>query len=557
MTSRRVQLGILVKERKKYESRFGKVVAEIDAKKWSVQFFPTEELEERKSAQLTVVKESDAPQEVLVWFRTGRLGVVTAPIAAAPIAAAPALSPVSPDVRSKHADHEKENPSMSPSSPPPPPVSTPRRSLDDSDVSDSEDQEECERSDILGTTRRKSLYGRSVRRGAFNNSTPSRSNRSNGHRRVVLFSHGDDSDSDSESGCEVPSKYQDSSEDSDYCSVGDGNEADDAEEDDLIMTPERLLALDDELAQCLKAVDSLASAENNQDLQRAALKHIGLQRRADEEKEALIGSKVLVRNGEMESQWRVIKDINSVNSITAKRRPQEEIGVIDLDFNQLPEADYPLVEVLLRFWPGNAFRQLAKLNQEFRKRYPGKPLVTLKEFFTFFACLLAACPAGYGGERLWKPPLVKSIFPHPQLNTTMTRNRFNYIKSCFAAAFAYGPTDVVKEGEEWAPIDDMTPGDDPWAQMQGLVNDFNKTTLQNFSPSDEKVIDESMSPFKPRQSKKANLPHLSFVKRKPKPHGTEFKCIACGESGIMLKLEIQRGKVSLHLTCFLIAVFIL
>ena len=32
-----------------------------------------------------------------------------------------------------------------------------------------------------------------------------------------------------------------------------------------------------------------------------------------------------------------------------------------------------------------------------------------------------------------------------------------------------------------------------------------------------------MSPFKPRADKFGGLPHLSYIKRKPMPFGTEFK----------------------------------
>jgi hypothetical protein len=37
------------------------------------------------------------------------------------------------------------------------------------------------------------------------------------------------------------------------------------------------------------------------------------------------------------------------------------------------------------------------------------------------------------------------------------------------------------------------------------------------------------------------LPHLSFVLRKPKPLGTEFKTVADADTGVMLFLEIQEG----------------
>ena len=54
--------------------------------------------------------------------------------------------------------------------------------------------------------------------------------------------------------------------------------------------------------------------------------------------------------------------------------------------------------------------------------------------------------------------------------------------------------------------------------------------------------DEAMSPFQPRTTASADLPHLSFVERKPKKLGTEYKCVADGRHGLMRSLEIQEGK---------------
>ena len=51
-----------------------------------------------------------------------------------------------------------------------------------------------------------------------------------------------------------------------------------------------------------------------------------------------------------------------------------------------------------------------------------------------------------------------------------------------------------------------------------------------------------MSAFRPRTTKKADLPHISSIVRKPEPLGTEFKCCACSKRGIMLHLEIQKGR---------------
>ena len=53
-----------------------------------------------------------------------------------------------------------------------------------------------------------------------------------------------------------------------------------------------------------------------------------------------------------------------------------------------------------------------------------------------------------------------------------------------------------------------------------------------------------MSAFRPQATKTSNLPHLSCIAWKPEPLGTEFKCCACSKTGLMLHLEIQKGKAA-------------
>ena len=132
---------------------------------------------------------------------------------------------------------------------------------------------------------------------------------------------------------------------------------------------------------------------------------------------------------------------------------------------------------------------------------------------------------------------MKGIFPHPDLNDIMKPKRFKQIKTCFADSFV---SDAPKADGRWAPIVGNIAENDEWAQLQGLVNDFNKTVKRNYSESDQKCLDESMSPWKPQSSATGNLPHLSYIMRKPK----EFKLVACAATGIMLHLEIQQGKAS-------------
>jgi hypothetical protein len=56
-------------------------------------------------------------------------------------------------------------------------------------------------------------------------------------------------------------------------------------------------------------------------------------------------------------------------------------------------------------------------------------------------------------------------------------------------------------------------------------------------------MDESMSAFRPRTTKTGNLPHLSYVMRKPEPLGTEMKNGTCSKTNIMMFLHLCRGKL--------------
>jgi hypothetical protein len=112
--------------------------------------------------------------------------------------------------------------------------------------------------------------------------------------------------------------------------------------------------------------------------------------------------------------------------------------------------------------------------------------------------------------------------------TKMSFDRFKALKSIFHLCFT-DPSTVDKS--------------DPWWEIRAMVDALNKNRKTKVAASVYKVMDESMSSFRPKTSKTGNLPNLSFIKRKPKPLGTEFKNMVCGATRIMLiALEIQEGK---------------
>ena len=113
----------------------------------------------------------------------------------------------------------------------------------------------------------------------------------------------------------------------------------------------------------------------------------------------------------------------------------------------------------------------------------------------------------------------------------MSKDWFDAIKQVFP--FAFYDYAAEKEG-------------DPWHPIGLLVYGFNKNHHFRVAASCKKIMDESMSAWKPRTTPLGGLPFLSFILWKPKPLGTEFKNIACSVTGIMLHLEIQHGKIPMQ-----------
>ena len=103
-------------------------------------------------------------------------------------------------------------------------------------------------------------------------------------------------------------------------------------------------------------------------------------------------------------------------------------------------------------------------------------------FFIFICCLYATVPAGYGGNKLWKPSQIQGLIQFPNLLdiTGMSKTRFNCIKSCLTAAFIPNIFTTIEEEEKWCPIQYYSPTVDPWKAVQGLVNQFNENQRKHF-----------------------------------------------------------------------------
>jgi hypothetical protein len=84
----------------------------------------------------------------------------------------------------------------------------------------------------------------------------------------------------------------------------------------------------------------------------------------------------------------------------------------------------------------------------------------------------------------------------------------------------------------------------PWAQIDPWVDGFNAAWLREVKPGSCLTPDESMFEWQGK-SGHGGLPHLSYIKRKPKPLGTELKSVCEGTMGMCVYIEIQKGKVAM------------
>ena len=222
--------------------------------------------------------------------------------------------------------------------------------------------------------------------------------------------------------------------------------------------------------------------------------------------------------------WKVVEDHVADNQPTA----YNDIGVVGFkssSFNNLnrksPTYDHPYAKLLLALWPGDWRAQLKKLNDAIDKfNREHRPARTQKhcsedEWWKFWGIIIFAAKAGVGGvTHLYDRD--KKVIEQLQgidLFAIMKKYRLEQLIRLMPESF-YG--DNV---------------DDPWNAVAALVDGFNANRAELVAASHIKVHDETMSSWHPTTTPWGGLPFLSFILRKPKPLGTEFKSTACAITG--------------------------
>ena len=165
---------------------------------------------------------------------------------------------------------------------------------------------------------------------------------------------------------------------------------------------------------------------------------------------------------------------------------------------------------------GNWRAQLRRMNLSVIKSNESKTkkrhmkTVSEHEWWVFWGIIFAACPAGKGGQHLFRRSKIRRIIKGVNFGTggehKMAWTRFKDIKAQIPYSFY-----------------DLTCPDDPYHPVKDLIDGFNDNRKRNIASGIVICLDESMSPYQPRTTKSGFWPNISFIFRKPKPLGAEKK----------------------------------
>ena len=246
---------------------------------------------------------------------------------------------------------------------------------------------------------------------------------------------------------------------------------------------------------------------------------------------ALVGTNVKIISSDKKSEisWTVV-DQSNASTFEERAANFENVGFK----GGIPKHhnDMDLMQLFFDLYPGDMQADLRQMNRyavEVEKIKHFKE-VSQKEFLVFYGLIIGAAQFSQKGRRLWKHGQRRGIAGTPNFDDYMSHWRFKQIKSL-----------VV-----WAAADLEKKEEDPWFVIRKIVNNFNQVRKDKIDTGLIKLLDESMSSLRPRQTPTGGLPYLSFILRKPKPLGTEFKVLCDASTGVFLVIEIQEGKLPMR-----------
>ena len=195
------------------------------------------------------------------------------------------------------------------------------------------------------------------------------------------------------------------------------------------------------------------------------------------------------------------------------------------------QNSYSRLEYFLMLFPPQELQLILQLRNN-KLAIARKNYTTAGEIVKFFGVMLLVTCFAFGSRAsLWSNMTTNKYIPAPSFGLTgMPRKRFDDLWMCirFSEQPPNRPSDMTSEQYRWRLVDDF-------------VKNFNEHRAQNFFPSDEICIVESMSRWYGQGGHWINhgLPMYVAIDRKPE-NDCEIQNAACGHSGVMIRLKIVK-----------------
>ena len=267
------------------------------------------------------------------------------------------------------------------------------------------------------------------------------------------------------------------------------------------------------------------------------------------------GRRIKVKSKNEEMVWTIVGDSYVLQK--QQQRTNNKLGIKDLSvIKEIEESPLPLADLFLKlsFVDGEWERALVNMNRKIEEHNTmierssnhtndststTKGLVKVfgkKEFLCCIALIVGAADCSDKGEVLWSTSKPKGKVDEQKHWRTICE-KTDFRKYIPLYRFKNFRTFFPKLWEE-----DQNSATDPWWRFSSAVRDFNAIRKDLILPSEIIAVDESMSAFRPQTTSTGGFPNISFIARKPENLGTEFKSSVCPVLGVMMFLELQRGK---------------
>ena len=126
--------------------------------------------------------------------------------------------------------------------------------------------------------------------------------------------------------------------------------------------------------------------------------------------------------------------------------------------------------------------------------------VSANEFFIFFGIIILSGAIAKGGQLLFEKESSRLIEGNFQMSLATDLSPFMALR-CFEDIKAFFP-------QAFSGVEKSS--DDRWYMLSKWINEFNKNRTKTVAASVIKLLDETMSAWRPRKDKRGGLPNMSL-----------------------------------------------